>query len=261
MNLNLDQALEFATTTARAAGAVLRSYWQRGVVAEYKGAIDLVTEADRASERLILDRIRAVYPDHAILAEESGSNQHASPCAWIVDPLDGTTNFTHGFPIFAVTLALQIDGTLELGVTFNPLRGELFVARRGQGAYLNDQAVHVSTTSALDRSLLVTGFPYDRRTNPHNNLREHNAFLLKSHGVLRAGSAALDLASVASGRLDGYWEFRLSAWDVAAGILIVKEAGGCVTGVLGEPVDSWASDLVASNGRIHAEMLDVLRSL
>jgi myo-inositol-1(or 4)-monophosphatase len=261
MEINLEHALEFAILTARAAGDVLRGYWQRGVTAEYKGEINLITEADRASEKLILDRIRAAYPDHAILAEESGANQRSSPYTWIVDPLDGTTNFAHGYPVFAVTIALQIDAAIELGVTYDPTRNELFTARRGHGAYLNDHPIHVSTTPVLDRALLITGFPYDRRTNPHNNLREFSAFLLKSQAVLRGGSAALDLAYVACGRIDGFWEFRLSAWDNATGVLLVNEAGGYVTQPAGEPLHSWTHDIVASNGLIHAEMLKALQSV
>jgi myo-inositol-1(or 4)-monophosphatase len=260
MTLNLGRALEFSIDTVREAGELLRTYWRQGVTADYKGAIDLVTEADRVSERLILDRIRSAYPDQAILSEESGSNQADSPYVWIVDPLDGTTNFAHGYPIFSVTMALQVNGTLTLGTTFDPLRNELFTAQRGQGAYLNERPIHVSTTRSLDRGLLVTGFPYDRRTNPHNNLKQYAAFTLKAQSVLRSGSAALDLASVACGRLDGYWEFRLSPWDLAAGILLVNEAGGRLTLPDGQPVIEVTGDIVASNDFIHAEMLEVLRA-
>jgi myo-inositol-1(or 4)-monophosphatase len=192
------------------------------------------------------------------LSEESGSNHSASAYTWIVDPLDGTTNFAHGFPQFSVTLALQVDAVVEIGVTYDPLRDELFAARRGQGATLNGQPIHVSSTSPLDRSLLVTGFPYDRRTNPNNNARQFVEFMLRSQGVLRVGSAALDLAYVACGRLDGFWEFRLSPWDTAAGVLLVDEAGGQVTDPTGAPQQSWTRNVVASNGLIQAEMLDVL---
>jgi myo-inositol-1(or 4)-monophosphatase len=256
--MNLSDAFEFAQVTAREAGALLREYYQRGVTAEYKGDIDLVTEADRASETLILDRIRAAYPDHAILSEESGANQQTSRYQWIADPLDGTTNFAHGFPAFSVTLALLVDDTLELGVTYDPLRDELFAARRGQGARLNDRVFHVSKTSVLDRALLCTGFPYDRRTNPLNNTRQFTDFLLQSQAVLRVGSAALDLAYVACGRLDGFWEFRLSAWDMAAGVLLVNEAGGHTSEPDGAPVRQWSGRIVASNGVFHKEMIDVL---
>ena len=256
--MNLDKAFEFATETALEAGALLRDYYQRGVTAEYKGEIDLVTEADRASETLILDRIRAAYPDHAILSEESGANHQTSRFKWIADPLDGTTNFAHGFPAFCVTLALLVDDTLELGVTYDPLRDELFTARRGQGARLNDRAIHVSKTPRLDRALLCTGFPYDRRTNPINNTQQFVDFLVQSQAVLRVGSAALDLAYVASGRLDGFWEFRLNAWDMAAGVLLVNEAGGHTSEPDGAPIRQWSGRIVASNGLFHAEMIDVL---
>ncbi len=256
--MNLEKAFEFATDTARVAGALLREYYQRGVTAEYKGDIDLVTEADRASERLILDRIRAAYPDHAILSEESGANQQTSRYQWIADPLDGTTNFAHGFPAFSVTLALLVDDVLELGVTYDPLRDELFTARRGRGAQLNDRAIHVSKTPVLDRALLCTGFPYDRRTNPINNTRQFADFLTQAQAVLRVGSAALDLANVACGRLDGFWEFRLNAWDMAAGVLLINEAGGRTTEPDGTLLRQWSGRVVASNGLFHAEMIDVL---
>jgi myo-inositol-1(or 4)-monophosphatase len=256
--IDLDTAFEFAKQTAREAGALLRDYSQRGVTAEYKGEIDLVTEADRASETLILNRIRAAYPDHAILAEESGADTQVSPCRWIVDPLDGTTNFAHGFPAFSVTLALLVDDVLELGVTYDPLRDELFTAQRGQGARLNDRVIHVSSTPVLDRALLCTGFPYDRRTNSFDNTRQFVDFLKSSQAVLRVGSAALDLANVACGRLDGFWEFRLSAWDMAAGVLLINEAGGQTSEPDGSPIRHWSGRVVASNGLFHAEMIDVL---
>jgi myo-inositol-1(or 4)-monophosphatase len=260
MDINFDQALDFAKTISREAGQLLTEYWHRGVIAEYKSAIDLVSEADRASEKLILDRIRATYPDHSILSEESGSNHADSPYVWIVDPLDGTTNFTHGHPDFAVSIALQVNAAIELGVVFDPLRDELFFARKGRGAWLNDRRLQVSSAQQLERSLLVTGFAYDRRTNPINNLREHNTFLMKVQGVLRSGSAAIDLCSVASGRVDGYWEYRLAPWDMAAGLLIAREAGGRVTDMQGEELTVPHANVVASNGSIHAEMMRVLRS-
>lgn len=256
--MDLDAAFEFAAATAQEAGALLRAHYRRGVTAEYKGAIDLVTEADRAAEALILDRIRAAYPDHAILAEESGAHQQAGPYTWIVDPLDGTTNFAHGFPHFSVTLALQIEDALEIGVTYDPLRDELFAARRGRGAWLNDQRIRVSTTPRLDRALLCTGFPYDRRTNPLNNTQQFVDFLMQAQSVSRVGSAALDLAYVACGRLDGFWEFRLNAWDMAAGLVLVQEAGGHATEPDGAAVHQWTGRIVASNSLFHAEMIDVL---
>ncbi len=208
--LNLNQALDFAVATVREAGALLRDYYRTGVTVKYKGEIDLITEADHASEALILKRIRSAYPDCAILSEESGASANASPYMWIADPLDGTTNFSHGLPIFCVTLALVVDGVVEVGVTYDPIYDELYTARRGQGAYLNGERLHVSAAATLDKALLVTGFPYDRRTNPNNNIRQFTDFSLRSQGVLRLGSAALDLGAVAAGRLDGYWEFKNS---------------------------------------------------
>ena len=256
---SLDQMMEVAIVTARRAGALLRMHWERGVVAEHKGEIDLVTEADRASEALILKSLSEQFPDHAFYAEESGDSGAQSSHVWLVDPLDGTTNFAHGFPVFCVTLALQVDGRTELGVTFDPLRDELFTAQRGRGAFLNGRPIHVSSTPDLAHSLLVTGFPYDRQTSAHNNVRQHEAFLMRSQGVLRVGSAALDLASVACGRLDGFWEFKLSPWDMAAGALLVELAGGRVTNPSGAPISLRPPGIVASNGRIHEEMLEVLR--
>jgi myo-inositol-1(or 4)-monophosphatase len=256
--LNLNEALDFAVTTAREAGAVLGDYYRTGVTVKYKGEIDLVTEADHASEALILSRIRSAYPDCAILSEESGASANQSAAIWIVDPLDGTTNFAHGLPIFCVTLALVVDNVLEVGVTFDPLCDELYIAQRGQGAFLNGERLQVSSAATLDRALLVTGFPYDRRTNPNNNIRQFANFLLRAQGVLRLGSAALDLGAVAAGRVDGYWEARISPWDVAAGALLVTEAGGQVTLPDGSPLDLFARQIVASNGLIQNAMIAVL---
>jgi len=257
--VNLDTLMEVAIDATRQAGALLRMHWERGVAAEHKGAIDLVTEADRAAEALILRVIRERFPAHGFLAEESGKSDTRSSHVWIIDPLDGTTNFAHGYPQFAVTLALQIDGRTELGVTLDVLRGELFTAQRDRGAFLNGRPIRVSNTPDLASSLLVTGFPYDRQTSLHNNVRQHEAFLMRCQGVLRAGSASLDLAAVACGRLDGYWEFKLFPWDMAAGVLLVKLAGGRVTDTGGGPPGLHSPGIVASNGLIHQEMLDVLR--
>jgi myo-inositol-1(or 4)-monophosphatase len=256
--LNLNEALNFAVTTAREAGAVLRDYYRTGVTVKYKSEIDLVTDADHASEALILNLIRAAYPDCAILSEESGASANSSSAVWIADPLDGTTNFTHGLPIFCVTLALVVDGVIEVGVTYDPIYEQLYTAQRGQGAYLNGERLQVSSVSTLDKALLVTGFPYDRRTNPNNNIRQFANFLLRAQSVLRLGSAALDLGAVAAGRLDGYWEMRINPWDVAAGALLVTEAGGQVTMPDGLPLDLSARRIVASNGLIHNEMVQVL---
>ncbi len=256
--LDLNEALEFAVKTAREAGAVLRDCYRTGVTVGYKGEIDLITEADRASEALILQRIRSAYPDCAILSEESGASANSSPVLWIADPLDGTTNFAHGLPIFSVTLALMVNDVIEVGATYDPIYNELYTARRGQGAYLNGERLQVSSAPTLDKALLVTGFPYDRRTNPNNNIKQFTDFSQRAQGVLRLGSAALDLGAVAAGRLDGYWEFKINPWDIAAGVLIVSEAGGQVTMPDGSPLDLFARQIVASNGLIQQEMVEVL---
>ena len=256
--LDLNKAFDFAIATVQEAGAVLRDYYRNGVTVKYKGEIDLITEADRASEELILKRIRSAYPDCAILSEESGASANPSPYVWIADPLDGTTNFAHRLPIFSVTLALVVNGVIEVGATYDPISDELYTAQRGQGAYLNGERLHVSAVPTLDKALLVTGFPYDRRTNPNNNIKQFTDFSLRAQGVLRLGSAALDLGAVAAGRLDGYWEWGINPWDVAAGMLMVAEAGGQVTMPDGLPLDLYARKIVASNGLIHNEMVQVL---
>ncbi len=256
--LDLNQALNFAVETVREAGNVLREYYHNGVTVKYKGEIDLITEADHASEALILKRIRSAYPDYAILSEESGASANTSPYVWIADPLDGTTNFAHGLPIFSVTLALLVNSVIEVGATYDPIYDELYTALRGQGAYLNSERLRVSAAPTLDKALLVTGFPYDRRTNPNNNLKQFADFSQRAQGVLRLGSAALDLGAVAAGRLDGYWEFKINPWDIAAGVLIVSEAGGQVTMPDGSPIDLFARQIVASNGLIQQEMIEVL---
>jgi myo-inositol-1(or 4)-monophosphatase len=256
--LDLNKALDFAAETVREAGALLRDCYRSGVTVKYKSEIDLITEADHASEALILKRIRSAYPDCAILAEESGASANASPAVWIADPLDGTTNFAHGLPIFSVTLALLVNDVIEVGATYDPIYDELYTAQRGRGAHLNGECLHVSAAPTLDRALLVTGFPYDRRTNPNNNIRQFADFSLRAQGVLRLGSAALDLGAVAAGRLDGYWEFKINPWDIAAGVLMVTEAGGKVTAPDGSPFDLFARQIVASNGLIHREMTEVL---
>jgi myo-inositol-1(or 4)-monophosphatase len=251
-----------AVETARAAGQLLRGELLGSRQISYKGApTNLVTEMDARAEALIVDRLRASFPDDAILAEERGAEPGRSGRRWIIDPLDGTTNYAHGLPIFAVSIALQDGAAVTLGVLYDPTREEMFVAERGGGAWLNDARIAVSVTPTLDASLLTTGFPYDIRVRADNNLKEYAAFCLRSHGVRRCGSAVLDLACVASGRFDGFWELRLGPWDVAAGALLVEEAGGRVTGIDGAPLDIDAPTLVASNGRIHDEILAILRSV
>lgn len=239
---------------AREAGAMLMEYFRRRVRIEYKGDADLVTEADRASEKLILERIRTHWPSHEVIGEEGARIETGGDYRWYVDPLDGTTNFAHGFPVFCVSLGLAFQGKRKAAVIYDPTRDELFAAERGRGAVLNGERIEVSKTPKLQQSLVGTGFPsHKRHKNP--NIYFYHQLTLRSHGVRRAGSAALDLTSVAAGRLDGFWEFNLNAWDTAAGVLIVEEAGGKVTGIKGEELAITDRDLVATNGLIHSEML------
>ena len=243
------------TTVAREAGSLLMGYFHRRVAIEYKGEVDLVTEADRASEKLIVERLRALWPEHGIVAEEGTRSETEAKYRWYVDPLDGTTNFAHGYPVFCVSVALvRRDEQLEVGVLYDPTRDEMFAAARGHGATLNDQPITVSKTTALAESILGTGFPsHKRHKNP--NIHFYHQLTLRSHGVRRAGSAALDLANVASGRYDGFWEFKLNPWDTAAGVLLVQEAGGKVTRFDGGPFRLDSREVLASNGHIHDELL------
>ena len=248
-----------AVDAARAAGRLLRDELSGARRIAYKGTpTNLVTEMDQRAETLILERLRRAFPDDAILAEEHGADGGRSDRRWLVDPLDGTTNYAHGLPIFGVSIALESARRLVLGVVYDPTRDEMFVAERGGGATLNDAPIGVSTAASLDTSLLVTGFPYNIRETPDTNLTEYAAFSLRARAVRRLGSAVLDLAYVACGRFDGFWELRLGAWDVAAGAVLVEEAGGRITGVDGGTLDVDAPTLLATNGRIHEEMLRTL---
>jgi myo-inositol-1(or 4)-monophosphatase len=251
---------QFAIGTAKAAGRILMRGFGSGVRVEYKSReIDLVTEYDRRSEACILKRIRKAYPGHRVLAEESGLSGAGKEPLWMVDPLDGTTNFAHGMPIFGVSIALQRDGRMVLGVVYDPIRKECFWAERGKGAYCGTEKLRVSGAAELKRSLLVTGFPYDAWSNPDNNLDHYSRFAVRSQGVRRLGSAALDLCYVAAGRLDGYWEMRLAPWDVAAGGLIAEEAGARVTALDGESeYMSEVPSIIAANPVLHAKMTAVI---
>ena len=239
---------------AREAGALLMQYFHRRVKIEYKGDVDLVTEADRNSEKLIVERIRKKWPGHDIVGEEGTRTAFNSDYRWYVDPLDGTTNFAHGFPVFCVSMALEHKGQRIAGVLYDPTRDELFAAEKGKGAWLNGERIHVSKTANLAESLVATGFPsHKRHKNP--NIYFYHQITLRTHGVRRAGSAALDLASVACGRYDGFWEFNLNPWDTAAGVLLVEEAGGVVTNFSGGPFQIDSREVLASNGFIHSELL------
>lgn len=241
---------------ARQAGDILRAYFGRELRIDFKGEIDLVTEADRCSEEYIIREIHTRFPGDRILTEESGDLRGDGGGLWYIDPLDGTVNYAHRLPIFCVSIAYQISGAVQLGVVYDPMRDECFSAQKGQGAWLNGAPIHPSGRNDLAQSLLVTGFPYDIRSNPDNNLEEYARFCLLTQGVRRLGSAALDLCYVAAGRLDGYWEIRLSPWDVAAGALIAQEAGAVVSNIHGKAdFLSPPQSILAAPPALHAEML------
>lgn len=252
--------LAAATSIARGAGEVLRAHFGQALTIEHKGEIDLVTEADRASEGHIVSRLRTAFPDHAILAEEGSGTARAGRPRWLVDPLDGTTNFAHGYPLFAVSIALEVEGRIEVGVVHDPCRDETFAARRGAGATRNGAAMRVSAIEQLSRALLVTGFPYTIHERPEPTVGLLRRFLMAGQGLRRDGSAALDLCYVAAGRFDGFWELELKPWDVAAGSLIVEEAGGRVTNLDGSRFAIDAGAILATNGRLHDAMLTIASS-
>jgi myo-inositol-1(or 4)-monophosphatase len=246
--------VEAASTIAREAGALLMEY--RGVAFELKGDFDLVTAADRASEKMVVDRLHRLFPDHGIVAEEGGNAEKRSEYRWFVDPLDGTTNFAHGFPVWNVTLALAKNDEVIAGVVFDPERNEMFAAERGGGATLNGKKIEASQAKTLEDSLVSTGFPSRKR---HQNVNIHFYYQLAmlTHGVRRAGAAAIDLAWTACGRLEAFWEFGLNPWDMAAGTLLVEEAGGKVSGMRGEALDLYGPTLLVDNGLLHDEILEL----
>ena len=255
--------LNFAIQTARDAGRILAGRLGRALQVSNKGDIDLVTEADLASEKLIVERIKSHYPRHAILAEESGATggietvPGQSDWKWIVDPLDGTTNYAHGYPCFCVSIALERAGLVEIGVIYDPTRDEMFAAERGQGATLNDRRIRVSEVDDLNAAMLCTGFPYNVRERP-DFARDFSNFTMEAQAVRRDGSAAIDLAYLACGRFDGFWEDGLNAWDIAAGLLLIEEAGGRVTDFKGAPLSIYTPKVLATNGLIHDRMMQVL---
>ncbi len=255
--------LNFAIQTARDAGRLLAERFGRSTLqVTNKSELDLVTEADLASERLIIDRIQTYYPRHAILAEESGASSPAdqelrSEWRWIIDPLDGTTNYAHGYPCFCISIGIEHKGRMEVGVIYDPMRDELFTAERGEGASLNGRRIHVSPVNGLSGALLCTGFPYDVRER--SEFARHFAnFIMNAQGVRRDGAAALDLAYVACGRFDGFWEEGLKPWDVAAGSLLIQEAGGRVSKYDGAPLNIYTPPVLASNALLHEQMMRVL---
>lgn len=253
--------LKIAKHAAREAGRLVLELRKSERTVEKKGKVDLVTDADRRSEQLIREIIESNFPDHSFIAEEGTEAEGDSEYLWLVDPLDGTTNYAHGLPIYCVSIGLLKKDKIIAGCIYNPNLDECFTAEAGKGAFLNGKPIHVSKTESLDDSLLATGFPYDIRETEDDNLKEFTAFYKKAQAVRRAGAAALDLAYVACGRFDGFWEFKLSPWDIAAGILLVEEAGGRATSYSGDRYDIYEGELVASNGLIHGEMVGILKAV
>jgi myo-inositol-1(or 4)-monophosphatase len=258
-----------ASRIAIEAGALLRDFYRRGVVTEYKGDVDLVTEADRTSEKLIVQRLHEVFPDHGVYGEEGTRSHIDNEYRWYIDPLDGTTNFAHGFPVFCVSMGLERrapslatsdDGEVVAGVIYDPLRDELFVAEKGKGAYLNGAPIRVSKIADLGEALLATGFP-SRKRHDNPNVHFYHEFTLRSHGVRRAGSAALDLAYTACGRVDAYWEFNLNPWDTSAGALLVTEAGGTMTSFDGSPFKLDSGEVLATNGLLRDELIALFKAM
>jgi myo-inositol-1(or 4)-monophosphatase len=246
---------------AQRSGEILRLGFGQKHQIEFKGEIDLVTEIDHRSEEFILSEIGKRFPGHSALSEESGERAGSIEHLWYVDPLDGTLNYSHGLPIFCVSIAYSTKGQLTLGVVYDPINEEMYIAERNKGAQLNDKTIHVSSSAELKSSLLVTGFPYDAWTNPVNNFAEFQRFSLRTQGVRRLGSAALDLCYVGAGRLDGFWEVRLNAWDVAAGALIAQESGALVTDIRGGPdFIHKPQSILAANPELHAKMLEILKA-
>lgn len=256
----MDNYLSTAIDIAREAGALLAERFEQPHEITYKRRYDLLTEADRRSEALIVERLRSHFPTHAIVSEEGGGQETDSDYCWYVDPLDGTTNFAHGFPVFCVTLGLAYRAEVVAGAVYDPTREELYAAERGSGAYLNSQRLHVSKNASLSECLVGTGFP-PFAANHDLNIEFFFRFTEFSHGVRRAGSAALDLCSVAAGRFDGFWELKLNPWDKAAGSLLVAEAGGRVSDIMGRPFKLLADDILVSNGLVHDEMIKVFSEI
>ena len=251
--------MEAAKKAALTAGDFLLSGLDKKKVIQYKGPCDLVTEMDRRAEEIIKEILSERFPHVSFLAEESGETGQYSGSRWIIDPLDGTTSYSHGLPHFCVSIALEVDGEVLIGVVFNPCLDECFTAALGKGALLNGSSIYVSETAKLSLSLLATGFPYDRKESLKNNIDNFRAFMMAAQGIRRMGSAALDLCYTACGRFDGFWELKLKPWDTAAAALIVKEAGGILTDFGGRDYCIYSSEILASNGPIHNKMIEVLK--
>lgn len=254
----MDQVKETAFAAAKQAGSILKERLGNIKNVDYKSAFNLVTDVDKQSESAVIEIIKAQFPNDQILAEETGEHVASSKRRWIIDPLDGTTNYAHGYPFFCVSIGYEDAGVMQFGVIFNPISNELFWAEKGKGAYLNDKPIHVSTNATLATSLLVTGFAADTQTAKCSNMTQFSKLTDASHGVRRDGSAALDLSFVACGRVDGFWELKLAQWDLAAGTLLVTEAGGTVSNLTGGEFDITTGHVLATNGLIHEELIRAL---
>jgi myo-inositol-1(or 4)-monophosphatase len=255
----MNNVLEFATQCALESGKIQREYFQKKIGIHYKGEINIVTDADIACQRRIIELIEKHYPDDSIIAEEKPNVFNDKRNTWIVDPLDGTTNYAHGYPFFCTSIAYEVHGEVVVGVVYNPIFNELFFARKGEGAYFNGEQIHVSFIHDMKQALLSTGFPYDLPSSKKNNINHFVNFLYHAQAVRRDGSAALNLSYVACGRFDGHWEMKLNPWDMAAGALIVTEAGGKITDFQGGTFNLYGDELLASNGFLHDRMLEVLK--
>jgi myo-inositol-1(or 4)-monophosphatase len=256
-----DRYLRLAIAAAKEAGRIQMVHFGHSHPVEYKGEFNPVTEVDRLCEQTIVKMILGTFPDHDILTEESPFEGKGSSWKWIVDPIDGTTNYFHGFPCFSVSIGLEVEEEIKLGVVYVPMLNELFHAEKDKGAFLNGERIVVSRIDRLKRSLLCTGFPYDVHEHADFYLRYFRQFMIKSFAIRRPGSAAIDLSYLAAGRFDGFWEFKLHAWDVAAATLMITEAGGKVTNLQGRPHNIYAEEILASNGLIHEEMLQAIREI
>jgi len=256
-----DEYLPVAIAAAKEAGRIQKLYLGQTHQVEYKGEIDLVTEVDRICEQAVVRIISERFPDHDFLSEESSFEERGSPWKWIIDPLDGTTNYSHGYPFFCVSIGLEVEGEARLGVVYAPVLGELFQTEKGKGAYLNGKRISVSHVDILNRGFLVTGFPYDARAHVDDYLAFFRQFVIKGFAIRRDGSAALNLSYVAAGRFDGYWELKLHPWDTAAGSLMVTEAGGKMTDFKGNPYSIYSDTLLGTNGLIHEEMLRAIQEI
>jgi len=257
--MDWQEYLKAATEAGKIAGQMLLASFDKSREITFKGAVDLVTDHDRKSQQLIFSHLSSLYPGHDFLAEEDLCEERGADFRWIIDPIDGTTNYAHTFPFFCVSIALEWKGCIALGLVYDPMRGEMFTGVEGEGAYLNGKPIQVSTVADLNNSLLATGFPYDLRESKVNNLDHFAHFAVRAQAIRRCGSAALDLCYLACGRFDGFWEMKLSPWDVAAGALVVQEAGGRVSDFGDDDYSPYGNEILASNGLIHPQMLDVLR--